>query len=112
MVILFKEPSKPARLFDIEGTIEEFENLCQGELQIVYAEYDMAILCNVNGRLLGLEPNIPVSDCGFADVIEGNVVIVSVRTEGNGFCSLEDDQIEILRENEYFEGGHINESYL
>lgn len=57
------------------------------------------IICNEEGKLLGLEQNRLYFSIGFPpamDYICGDFLIVGV--DGEEFCSLTDEQIEIIME--------------
>ena len=59
---------------------------------------EMLLICNEEGLLQGLEPNIDIIQGGYSQTIVGDIVIVKKGEED--FESLEDKHIELLRKNE------------
>ena len=85
---------KPERL-EISHTLESMQAVVGGYIQAIYPYEDMvAIVCNEEGKLLGMEPNRAVrnEEGDIVDIISGTFFICGLSTED--FCDLTEEQIE------------------
>ena len=83
IMVVIKEPGKLARvdpLFD--NTLESFQSAVGGYIECVQLAPDVVLICNEEGKLLGLPFNVHIR----GDDIVGSVVVVGVR--GAEFASL------------------------
>lgn len=80
--ILRKDPGEPARMVEIENTLEELQAQVGGYIEAVTFATDAAVICNEEGRLLGLPDNCTIFGVGFV----GTVLLVGV--DGEDFASL------------------------
>jgi len=55
--IYIKEPGKELRRIEVENTLESLQELVGGYIEQVTVASDLAIICNEEGRLLGLPYN-------------------------------------------------------
>lgn len=95
MKILVVEPMKPCEVREIPDTLEAMLALVGGHIQAVYPfRDDVALVCNEEGRNLGLPYNRPLTnDRGVPyDMICGTFFLAGVGPED--FISLTDDQIQ------------------
>lgn len=73
MEILIIEPLKPPRSADIDGRLSTLQKVVGGTIQTIYPYEDpVALICNDEGKLLGLPLNRMIEDY---DIIAGTFVI-------------------------------------
>ena len=97
--ILIVEPMKRPYEKEISGDLHEMQAIVGGTIQAVYPFQDMAaIVCNDDGKLIGLPPNRFLRDGDGApyDVICGTFFVVGVGRED--FVSLTDRQVKTYKE--------------
>ena len=86
--ILVVEPSKkPLEVRVIKNELHELQAIVGGYIEVVMLE-DVALVCNEEGKLLNLKPNIRIGN----DIICGTFFLCGV--DGEDFASLTDEQIE------------------
>lgn len=96
--ILVVEPMKMPYEKEIKGDLREMQDIVGGTIQAVYPFQDMAaIVCNDDGKLIGLPPNRFLRDGGGEpyDVICGTFFVVGLGRED--FISLTDKQVETYK---------------
>lgn len=86
-----KEPGKGWKVAEIENTLEALQQGVGGKLEAVTLASDACILCNEEGRLLGMPYNITI--CGVSFV--GSLLIVGIA--GEDFAGLTEQQVDRLR---------------
>ena len=99
MKILIVEPQKPPYCKDISGTLEELQAIVGGYIQAIYPfDEPIALVCNEEGKLIGLPPNHLLCDKSgrVYDMICGTFFIVGLGAED--FISLTDDAIKKYRQ--------------
>lgn len=82
ILVVIKEPGQAPKvepLFD--NTLESFQKAVGGYIETV-SFGSIVIICNEEGRLLGLEPNVEVGSVDFV----GTILAVGVKEDE--FCSL------------------------
>lgn len=96
MTIVKLSPGKCAEVLDIPHTLEAMQKQVGGYIEAMYPFEDaVAIICNEEGKLLGLDPNRAVRDPEneeLLDIICGECFICGL-TEDN-FCSLTEKQVD------------------
>ena len=80
--VLIKEPGKNPRHVNIENSLKNLQKTVGGYIEAVTLAEDCAVICNEEGRLMGLPYCCEI--CGVSFV--GTVVIVGVS--GEEFCDL------------------------
>jgi len=109
MTILLVEPNKPPRKAEIPNDLKSMQDVVGGLIQAVYPFAEpVALICNEEGKLLGLPWNRPLfhPETGdLYDVIFGTFFLCSAPPDCEDFESLTDEQIE--RYTAYFEGGDL-----
>ena len=83
---------------EITGDLREMQDIVGGTIQAVYPVQDMAaIVCNDDGKLIGLPPNRFLRDGSGEpyDVLCGTFFVVGVGRED--FVSLTDKQVETYK---------------
>lgn len=95
--IVIKEPGKEAYSKKIMDELGEYHLIIGGTLESVSFDKNQILLCDDEGKLKGLEPNLLVP----GDVIVGPVIVVG--TEGEEFRSLTPEEVTkaIKRLNAY-----------
>ncbi len=95
MKILVVEPMKPCEVREIPDTLEAMQDIVGGDIEAVYPFREpVAVVCNVNGKLLDLPYNRPLMDeSGLPyDIVCGTFFLAGVGTED--LVSLTDEQIQ------------------
>ena len=83
ILVLIKEPGQLARLDPLfDNTLEAFQEAVGGYIETVTLQKDLVIICNEDGRSLGLEPNVEINGIDFV----GTIIAVGVK--GENFASL------------------------
>ena len=102
MKILKIEPGKPPEPMEIDGSLESMQALVGGTIQAVYPFPEpVAIVCNDEGKLLGLPPNRALRHPQTGEVYDilcGTVFLCGAPPEEETFTSLSDAQIERYRQ--------------
>ena len=94
MRVLVREPlNQPLHLKEIEGTLEDFQELVGEFLEIVKLTDDIVCICNEKGSSQGLGNNFHGDELGW---IVGTCVFTS--TKDTEFTSLSDKQIGYISE--------------
>lgn len=83
--VLIKDPGKKPRHVHIENSLKNLQNTVGGYIEIVTLATDCCVICNEEGRLIGLPHNCAI--CGVDFV--GTVVIAGVA--GGEFSDLPGD---------------------
>ena len=93
MKVLFIEPGKAPVEKDIPRTLDAMQEMVGGTVQAIYPFDDLvALLCNDDGKLLGLPMNRAVYES--SDIICGPFAIVGAPPGADSFTSLTEDQIQ------------------
>ncbi|HIQ69351.1 MAG TPA: DUF3846 domain-containing protein [Candidatus Avoscillospira stercorigallinarum] len=90
MKIIYKAPGLPAEIRDVPNTLEALQGLVGGYIETVTVATDAAIICNEEGRLIGLEPNCTLLGVHFV----GPIVVAGVA--GEEFTDLPEDGIQLF----------------
>ena len=102
MKILKIEPGKPPEPMEIDGSLASMQALVGGTIQAVYPFPEpVAIVCNDEGKLLGLPPNrgLRHPETGEVyDILCGTVFLCGAPLEEETFQSLSGAQIERYRQ--------------
>ena len=102
MRILLIEPEQPAAEKEIEGSLHSMQEIVGGTIQAVYPFDDsVALICNDEGKLLGLPPNRALREEGTGkvyDVIVGTFFLCGAPVGAENFVSLTDKQMTKYKE--------------
>ena len=93
--VLIVEPEKDPRVEEISHTLESLQQIVGGYIQALYPFDDpVAIICNEEGKHLGLPWNRPLYDENgrIYDIIAGTFIIAGLTKDD--FGSLSDEMIE------------------
>lgn len=100
--ILVCEPATDAYVKEIPNTYEALSEIVGGYIECVYpfSDMDVALICNEEGKLIGLPPNrelIRKSDKWRFDLLAGTFFFVGARDGEEDFSSLTEREIEKIR---------------
>lgn len=87
-----KRPGEAPEIVDVENTLEALQAEVGGRIESLRFAADATILCNEEGKLMKLAPNIHF----MGDILCGTILVVGVR--GEDFNSLTMRNTLILRE--------------
>ena len=87
MRVVIKKVGQIGEVVEVENTLETWNDIVGGWIQTFPLASDMLIICNEEGKLKGLEPNVEIVVGDFAIVKQGY----------DDFEGLDDEQIERLR---------------
>ena len=92
--ILYKEVGKEPQIMFIDNTLEAKQELVGGLIEVVPYE-DVLIICNEEGKLLNMPPNLVFE----YDYIAGNCFVIGDDYKNADFKSLTDEEILRYRED-------------
>ena len=96
--VLKVEPKKLPEVCELENELDALQKAVsigadyQGLIEILYINERICILCNEEGKLIGLEPNRRIRN----DILCGVFYVTGQDREGN-LTSLSDDEIETFK---------------
>lgn len=93
--VIFKEVGKDPVVMEIDDTLEAKQKLVGGLIEIVPYKDDLLLVCNEEGKITNLKPNLQFD----YDYIAGNCFVVGDDYENSGFKSIEDSQIENIKKD-------------
>ena len=109
MRVLIVEPHKVPYERDIENELHYMQDVVRGLIELVGLDEETTMVCNEEGKLIGLEGNRRVG----RDIIAGTFFICGFNDEGE-FCSLTDEQVEKYKgrfqEDEHYTVKQIEDS--
>lgn len=100
MKILVVEPGKAPAEREITGTLDSMQEVVGGMVQGLYIAEDIAIICNEEGKLLGLPLNRAIFDQEtheIREIIAGTFFVCGAPIDSESFASLTDEQIQTYR---------------
>lgn len=86
--VVYVEPNKEPRVMDMPHTLEAEQNAVGGLIELVYNDDDTAIVCNDEGKLIGMEGNRRL---GNGTIIAGPFFVVGLTEDD--FRSLTDEEV-------------------
>lgn len=94
ITIVIKEPGKNAYSKEIEDELKEYQKILGGYLEVIYFDDKQVLLCNEEGKLKGLKPNLLFPDGygNFSEVIVGTIIVVGEADED--FRSLLPEEVD------------------
>ena len=98
MRVLVVEPFAPARVEEIDNTLEAMQQVVGGLIEAIYPFEDpVCLICNEEGKLQELLPNRLIIDPEtgqILDIIMGTFFICGCPPDSENFESLSDEQLE------------------
>ena len=92
MRVVYKMPGAKAAIKEIPNELRYLQQLVGGYIETVRLSEHLVLICNEEGKLGGLEPNIYVQS--ISDIVCGPVIFVGVK--GDQFVSLNKGDAEHL----------------
>ena len=92
--VLLKRVGEEPEVLIIENTLEAKQEIVDGLIEVVPINEKILIICNEEGKLLDLEPNLLFD----YDYIAGDCFFVGDDYENGDFRSLTDEEIEEVKE--------------
>lgn len=92
MKAIIKKPGEKPRVIEIENELSALQEAVEGYIQAVPLAADACIICNEEGKLIGLPYNTRILN----EIFVGNILFVGVA--GEEFCSLTNEQISLIAE--------------
>lgn len=92
--ILMKRVNEEPEEMEIEDTLEAKQALVDGLIEVVYVTDGILLICNEEGKLLNMPPNLMFE----FDYIAGDCFFIGDDYENGDFKSLTDEQIEEVKE--------------
>lgn len=89
MKVLYKLPGFPPKERDIDNDLETLQQMVGGNIESVYIGDDVSVICNEEGKFLGLPPNFYVERID--DMIVGPAVFV--RQDGEDLIDMTTNDI-------------------
>jgi len=90
MNVIYKAPGKAPEVIDIPNTLQALQEKVGGYIETVTIATDAAIICNEEGRIMGLPHNCVLRDVDFV----GPILIVGIK--GPEFTDLPDGAAELF----------------
>lgn len=97
MKILVIKPMQTPKVKEIDSSLESMQKEVGGYVQAIYPfEDSVALICNEEGKLLGLPLNRALRDESgeIYDIVCGTFFLCSAPPDEENFSSLSDEQIE------------------
>ena len=97
MTILVIKPMQTPKVKEIESSLESMQKEVGGYIQAIYPfEDSVALICNEEGKLLGLPLNRALRDESgeIYDIVCGTFFLCSAPPDEENFSSLSNEQIE------------------
>lgn len=110
MLILVLEPDKVPYTKEINGTLEEMQQIVGGYIQALYPFPDeVALICNEEGKMQGLPLNRPLKDEDGRtyDIVAGTFLLCGAPSGSDSFTGLTQEQ-----ETEYERWFHSPQIFL
>lgn len=90
MRVVIKKVGEPAKVAEIENTLEALQGIVEGYIEVVAVGGEVLMICNEEGKLNGLEYNFKLGN----DFIVGNVLFVQAKDED--FTDLSDSNVKSI----------------
>lgn len=97
MQVLLVEPGRAPRKMELKNDLDAMQRVVGGLLQVIYPfEEPVALVCNDEGKLLGLPANRGLWDekGRLYDIVCGPFFLCGAPPEGDSFSSLTEEQLE------------------
>lgn len=91
--VLIKKVGEPPEEKIIKGTLNEYQKIVGGLIEVISYE-DVLLICNDEGKLLQMQPNLKFD----YDYIAGDCFFIGDDYENAEFKSLTNEQIASLKE--------------
>lgn len=97
--VLVFEPLKPPEIRYIRDELEDMQSIVGGYIESVYLHNGLAVICNEDGKLIGLPPNRPWFDefGRVRDILHGTFFVVRLGGFGE-IIDLTDEDINFAKD--------------
>ncbi|MBQ8997217.1 MAG: DUF3846 domain-containing protein [Clostridium sp.] len=96
--IAIKKVGSIGEIQTVANTLKSYQDIVGGYIETYPLGKDLILVLNEEGKLMDLDVNFAIPyKSGYTEYIVGDVAIVNSDEEGN-FASLNDEQIEYLKE--------------
>lgn len=92
--LIIKEGKEPY-VRDIENSLQALQQVVGGRIEVLYLDAGTVLICNEEGKILGLPANRAVKDCNgvVVDYLMGTFLICGTSWTSDEFKSLNKEQI-------------------
>lgn len=100
MLVLLVEPGKEPRRMEMDNDLQSMQKAVGGLLQVIYPFREpVALVCNDEGKLLGLPANRGLRDeqGQLYDIVCGTFFLCAAPLDRDSFESLTEEQLEHYR---------------
>ena len=91
--VIVVEPNKKPYVKEVNNKLEDLQEIVGGYIEVVSLGYPFLLVCNEEGKILGLQPNGSMGN----DIICGTFFITADTSESE-FRSLNDNEIKRIME--------------
>lgn len=102
MTVLLIEPGKMPRHMEIDGSLARMQQVVGGYIQAIYPFEDpVALICNEEGKLLGLPPNRALRDekGQIYDMVAGTFFLCAAPSGSDSFQSLSEELLKLYKKH-------------
>ena len=97
MRAVYKQPGHVPEIIDLDNELVPIQGFIGGYIETVPLDDDFLLICNEEGKLLGLEPNIFLISGTYVEEIVGPILVV--KNNGEEFGELtEEEADEVCRQ--------------
>lgn len=87
--VIIKNPGeKYGHRATIKNTLKNLQRIVGGYIEIIRPWPDTAIICNEEGKIKGLRPNMYVGSFPFGDLVMGTIIVCGVDGEELTDCPM------------------------
>ena len=79
MKVIVKEPNRRSEYREIDDTLEAMQEIVGGYIECVFLGEDTVMVCNEEGKLMGMQMNFPFR----GDSIVGTIFVCGTDDEGD-----------------------------
>ncbi|MBQ1754112.1 MAG: DUF3846 domain-containing protein [Bacteroidales bacterium] len=90
MRAVYKQPGHVPEIIDLDNELVPIQGFIGGYIETVPLDGDFLLICNEEGKLLGLEPNIFLISGTYVDEIVGPILVV--KNNGEEFGELTEEE--------------------
>ena len=97
MKVIVIKPNTQPEITEIDNTLKAMQDTVGGYIQAIYPFSDeIALVCNEEGKLIGLPLNRPLFDCSgnLVDLIAGTFFLCYAPADSDEFQSIPDSLID------------------
>ena len=92
MRAVYKQPGHVPEIIDLDNELVPIQGFIGGYIETVPLDGDFLLICNEEGKLLGLEPNIFLISGTDVDEIVGPILVV--KNSGEEFGELTEEEAD------------------